>query len=151
MADQPSKTDNPVPVQTTAPDVETDLHAPLEVPADYVRNVHTDRTLNEHVYGNKTTFAQDTKTDDKSDGVVDNRLMTIIDGRIEKRQEAEDVRANRRNRNRILILVVVLLMELIVPTLYGWHMLPAFFLKYEVLAITAPDALLTVYAYIRKY
>jgi len=147
-----SKQSNPlavVPAQADAPVQESD--ALNGVPADYVRHVDTERHVNEHVHGKTTTFSQDSKTDDASSGVFDNRLMQIVDGRIEARQAAEDIRANRRNRNRILILVVVLIMELAVPTLYGMHLLPAFFLKYEVLAITAPDALLTVYAYIKKY
>lgn len=155
MADQ--KSSSIVPAQRTSQETANAAHdlnpgtAPLTVPADYVRNVDTEHHLTEHVEGSKTTFSQDTKTDDQSHGAIDNRLMTIVDGRIEERQAAENLRANRRNRNRILILVVVLLMELIVPTLYGWGVLPVFFLKYEVLAITLPDALLTVYAYIRKY
>jgi hypothetical protein len=151
MADQKSNL-NPaavVPAPRTAPDTLPDK--PLTVPADYVRNVDTEHHLTEHVEGAKTTFSQDSKTDDSSHGQIDNRLMQIVDGRIEERQQAENIRANRRNRNRILILIVVLIMELAVPTLYGMHLLPSFFLKYEVLAITVPDAALTVYAYIRKY
>jgi len=122
-----------------------------DVPADYVRNVDMSRHTSEHVVGNSTSVRQETKTDDNLAGKFDNRVMELANGAIENRQKAEDQRANRRNRNRILILIVVLIMELIVPTLYGWGLLPAFFLKYEVLAITAPDALLTVYAYVRKY
>jgi hypothetical protein len=140
MADQNSTT-----VQNVAP---TALDG---VPADYQRTVDVKRHTSEHVHGNKTAFEMESHTDDESGGVIDNRLMTVIDGRIEARQKAEDLRANARNRNRIYILVVVLIMELAVPTLYGMHMLPALFLKYEVLAITAPDALLTVWAYIHKY
>jgi hypothetical protein len=113
--------------------------------------VDTSRHTKEHVVGNETHFDTETQTDQTAKGEFDNRLMTLVNGAVESREKAENVRANRRNRNRILILLVVLFMELIVPTLYGWHVLPAIFLKYEVLAITLPDALLTVYAYIRKY
>jgi hypothetical protein len=129
----------------------TDPSNPLDVPADYVRTLNTEHHLTEHVHGNRTAFDQTSETDDASNGTFDNRVMTIVDGALTTRKQAEDKRANERNRNRILILVVVLIMELLVPTLYGMHLLPALFLKYEVLAITAPDALLTVYAYVKKY
>ena len=136
----------PTEVQTTpATEVGT------RVPADYVRKVDTSRHTTEHVVGNETHFSTETQTDDAAKGEFDNRLMTMVNGAVESREKAENLRANRRNRNRILILIVVLIMELVVPTLYGWHILPAIFLKYEVLAITLPDALLTVYAYVRKY
>ena len=122
-----------------------------DVPAKYVRTVDVSRHATEQVTGNKTRVRSETHTNDSLNGEFDNRVMQLLDGELTARKQAEDQRANARNRNRILILVVVLIMELAVPTLYGMHLLPSFFLKYEVLAITAPDALLTVYAYIRKY
>lgn len=136
--------------QTVAPT------APLKsvsarVPADYVRKVDESHHTTEHVVGNETEFSTESQTDSTAKGEFDNRLMTMVNGAVETREKAENVRANRRNRNRILILVFVLLMELVVPTLYGWGLLPILFVKYEVLAITLPDALLTVYAYVRKY
>jgi hypothetical protein len=67
------------------------------------------------------------------------------------RQATEDERAIKRNRNRMLILVVVLAMELVVPTLAGIHVLPMIMVKYEVLCITAPDIALTMYAYFKRY
>lgn len=67
------------------------------------------------------------------------------------RQATEDERAVKRNRNRMLILVVVLVMELIVPTLASAHLLPMIMVKYEVLCITAPDIALTMYAYFKRY
>lgn len=139
MAEQNSVTVQAAPVATD------------RVPADYQRTVDVSRHTTEHVHGNKTTFDTESHTDDTSGGVIDNRLMTVIDGRIEARQAAEDKRANARNRNRLYILAVVLIMELFVPTLAGMHLLPPIVIKYEVLAITAPDALLTVWAYAHKY
>jgi hypothetical protein len=121
------------------------------VPADYTRKVDESHHTEEHVVGNETEFKTEQQTDSTAKGEFDNRLMTLVNGAVESREKAENVRANRRNRNRILILVFVLIMELAVPTLYGLHLLPLLFVKYEVLAITLPDALLTVYAYVRKY
>lgn len=68
-----------------------------------------------------------------------------------ERQAAEDVRANRRNRNNLLKLLVVLAMELVLPTLISLHVVPIWMVTYEVLVITAPDIALTVYAYFRRY
>ncbi len=134
----------------SAPDAVVKPGAP-RVPAKYDRTFDTSRHSVEHVNGNQTDFTTETKSDDAAAGEFDNRVMELLDGELKARQVAEDKRANHRNRNRLLILLTVLILELVVPTLYGWHMLPSFFLKYEVLAITAPDALLTVYAYVRKY
>jgi hypothetical protein len=130
-----------------------DWHAPdaSPVPADYQRTVDVSRHTTEHVHGNRTAFDTETHTDDSAGGTIDNRLLEVIDGRIQRRQEAEDKRANARNRNRLYILVFVLVMEMFLPTLAGMHLLPPIVIKYEVLAITAPDALLTVYAFWRKY
>jgi hypothetical protein len=149
MAEQSKSTRNDVITVSASPNGSAKL--PAGVPADYTRTVNVERHLNEHVHGNRTTFDQTSQTDDTSNGTFDNRVMEIVNGALQDRKKAEDKRANERNRNRILILVVVLVMEMAVPTLYGMHLLPSIFLKYEVLAITAPDALLTVYAYVRKY
>jgi hypothetical protein len=156
MADQKTELNNVVPAPRVALDneirpVTTDTVTPGNVPADYVRKLDREEHTQEHVHGNRTTFDTDTKTDDSAHGQFDNRVLTLVKGALESRQAVEDVRANHRNRNRIYILLTVLVMELIVPTLYGMHLLPKFFLTYEVLAITLPDALLTVYAYLRKY
>lgn len=126
-------------------------HIDYSVPADYRREVDVTRHTEEHVHGNRTQFTQHTTTESDVAGDFDNRLMELVNGAVEAREERENMRANARNRNRLLIMLAVLAMELIVPTLYGWHVLPTLFVKYEVLAITLPDLLLTVYAYLRKY
>jgi len=81
----------------------------------------------------------------------ESRVTQAVQDAQEARQRTEDTRAVRRNRNRILSLLVVLAMELIIPTLAvrGW--LPSFVVRYEVLAITAPDLALTAYAWLRRY
>jgi hypothetical protein len=140
MADQNSTT-----IQATAP-VALD-----GVPANYQRSIDTEQHTNLHVHGATTTFDTERKTDDSAGGVYDNRVMEMIDGALTKRKVDEDKRANARNRNRLWILAVVLLMEMFVPTLAGMHLLPMIVVKYEVLAITAPDAFLTLYAFWRKY
>lgn len=66
------------------------------------------------------------------------------------RQRAEDIRANRRNRNRSLTLFVALGMFFIVPPAMQALGLSAYLVYAPVIAIF-PDALITLYAYIRKY
>lgn len=146
MADSTGNT-----VSATAP-VSADVKP---VPADYQRTVDVSRHTTEHVHGSKTTFDTETKTDDSAGGVIDNRLLSVIDGEIVARanesKAEEDARANKRNMNRIYLMLSVLVMELFLPTLAGMGLLPLIFIKYEVLLITAPDALLTIWAFHRKY
>jgi hypothetical protein len=108
---------------------------------------HVDETQNGHKVTKRTSETERTEQLEK----FDSRVKGLIEQSEAERKAAEDIRANRRNRNRILILVTVLIMELVVPTLYTWHLIPALFIKYEVLAITLPDALLTVYAWRKRY
>jgi hypothetical protein len=119
--------------------------------ASYTEDTTLTRDTHQKVTGHNTHVDEKSTSQVMLTGDFDNRVLELVNGAIKNRQAVEDERAIHRNRNRILILLVVLAMELIVPTLYGWHILPAIFVKYEVLAITAPDALLTVYAYVKRY
>ena len=134
-------TTDPVTDTTTTPRLTTE------------RTITTDATHHrvETQHGHKVHVSDVKDTHTVTDEDFDARVRAIVKAAEDERQEIEDERAVKRNRNRILILVAVLIMELIVPTLYGAHLLPALFVKYEVLAITLPDALLTVYAYVKRY
>jgi hypothetical protein len=81
----------------------------------------------------------------------ESRVTQAVQDAQAARQKLEDTRAVRRNRNRILTMLVVLAMELIIPTLAGWGLLPPLIIHYEVLAITAPDLALTAYAFHKRY
>jgi hypothetical protein len=151
-------TDNSSAISVTATDVPAEFTvdpAGNVTPTRYTSTVDVTQHTTEKHNGHRVDFNSTTDTDRVLSGEYDDRFRKIANGAVvevlKDREAAENLRANRRNRNRILILIVVLIMELTVPTLYGMHLLPALFLKYEVLAITAPDALLTVYAYVRKY
>lgn len=63
-------------------------------------------------------------------------------------KHAEDERANRRNRNRTLVLCVSILMGFLAPTLCARLHIP---LAYSFLCIIVPDAFLQLYSLIRKY
>jgi hypothetical protein len=126
-----------------------------DTPTDVTVTRDNDSHETTHLDGERVNYdsKEDTKTRVSGSWpeAADEHVRTLIDSAEEERQKIEDERAIKRNRNRMLILAVVLLMELIVPTLYGWGMLPAICIKYEVLAITAPDIALTLYAYLRRY
>lgn len=71
----------------------------------------------------------------------------------EKAQSAkaeEDKRANHRNFNRLMMLVVAMVWSFIAPTLMIALWGPGS-LKYSLFVTILPDACLTVYALIRKY
>jgi hypothetical protein len=129
----------------------TDTTAVNDTNRKYTVTTDVSRKSVENVTGDKTHVNETTKTTRELTGDFDNRVIELIDGELKERKAEEDKRADARNRNRILSLIVVLAFELLVPMLYGYGILPSFFMKYEVLAITAPDALLTMYAYFRKY
>jgi hypothetical protein len=65
-----------------------------------------------------------------------------------ERQAVEDIRANRRNRNRSLTLLVALVLGFITPTLCAVTGIPT---AYGFCMIIVPDAFITFYALVRKY
>lgn len=67
------------------------------------------------------------------------------------RQEKEDCRANHRNRNRVFILVVALMMTFLVPFIVANVLHDVSLLKYSTVIAIVPDFFLTVYAYLRRY
>lgn len=75
----------------------------------------------------------------------------VVDFKDKERQEREDLRANRRNRNRSLTLVVALLFTFAVPYIVANVIHDAPLLKYATGIAIIPDALITLYAYWRKY
>lgn len=68
-----------------------------------------------------------------------------------RRQAVEDRRADRRNRNRSLTLVVALMFTFLVPYIVANVMHDVALLKYATGIAIFPDALITLYAYIKRY
>jgi hypothetical protein len=102
---------------------------------------HTDKTLAEY---HKTVMAE-----------VQTALTTYVPAAV-KQSEAdakalEDVRANRRNRNRTYTLVVALMFTFLVPYIVANILHDASLLKYATGIAIFPDALITLWAYVRKY
>lgn len=67
------------------------------------------------------------------------------------RQATEDTRANRRNRNRFLTLLVAVIMTFVVPYVVANIIQQPAILKYATGIAIFPDALITAYAYWKKY
>lgn len=84
--------------------------------------------------------------DETAHSIAQREVATVL----AQRQQAEDVRANKRNRNRSLTLIVALGMFFIVPPGMQALGLAAYLVYAPVIAIF-PDALITLYAYIKKY
>lgn len=66
-------------------------------------------------------------------------------------QATEDLRANRRNRNRTYTLIVALMFTFLVPYVVANILHDASLLKYATGIAIIPDALITLWAYVRKY
>lgn len=66
-------------------------------------------------------------------------------------QATEDLRANRRNRNRTYTLIVALMFTFLVPYIVANILHDASLLKYATGIAIIPDALITLWAYVRKY
>lgn len=139
MADQ-----NSTPVKTVAPVSD-------RVPADYQRTVDVERHTTEHVHGKQTTFDTETKTDDSAGGVFDNRVVTLIDGRLAARKAAEDKRANHRNFNRLMTLVGAVAIGLVITYMAQNGLIPKAYAPYTFVITVLLDSSFSFYALIKHY
>jgi hypothetical protein len=148
MADQKSLP--VVPAQRNAPAVETPDKLD-GVPADYTRKVDTSRHLEEHVHGKRTSFSQETKTDDASKGVFDNRVIEVVDGALRQRKAAEDKRANHRNFNRLMTLLGAVIIGLVLTWLSVRGFIPKSVSPYTFVITVLLDSAFSFYALLRHY
>lgn len=89
-------------------------------------------------------------TNDRLTGEFDDRVMRLIKRAETERQQIEDLRANRRNRNRFLTLIVALVMGFLTPI--GLNAMGlVWLLPYAFAIILVPDALITAWAYVKRY
>lgn len=70
---------------------------------------------------------------------------------VKRTKGQEDHRADRRNRNRAYTLLVALVMTFLVPFLLANVLHAPAVLKYATGIAIVPDALITLWAYVRKY
>jgi hypothetical protein len=120
-------------------------------PADYRRNVDMTRHTEEEVHGGRTQFSQETKTDDKSSGDFDNRVVQLVNGQIKAREARENSRANHRNVNRELMLIMTILIGFVLVFLTSHAILPKAFTPYSFVITVMMDLVLTTYALIKRY
>jgi hypothetical protein len=120
-------------------------------PADYRRNVEMSRHTEEEVHGGRTQFSQETKTDDTSSGDFDNRVVELVDGQIQAREARENKRANHRNFNRELMLVMTILIGFVIVYASAHGILPKSFTPYSFVITVMMDLVLTTYALVRRY
>lgn len=84
-------------------------------------------------------------------GIAREVAIEEIAASVKRTKQKEDKRADRRNRNRSYTLVVALVMTFAVPFLLANVLHLPSVLKYATGIAIIPDALITLYAYIRKY
>lgn len=86
-----------------------------------------------------------------------NIAETVADAKDAERAATERTRANHRNANRILMLVVAALWSLVAPTLaiaalwLMFRMPSNMALRYAIFVVTLPDLFLSIYNYFRRY
>jgi hypothetical protein len=138
---------------SSAPNVGNE-NDPKSTPAEYSRTVDLSRHTTQHVVGNVTTVDQETQTDDKLTGEFDNRVMELFNGAIQEREARENVRANKRNFNRMLTMVGALVIGLVVTyVLTSGALGPAtkVLAPYAFVITILMDAGITAYAWIKHY
>lgn len=80
---------------------------------------------------------------DQTARTIARREVTTADA---ARQAVEDVRANRRNRNRFVALVVALLLGFLAPTICAFLHIP---LQYSFCVVVLLDSIVTLYALVK--
>jgi hypothetical protein len=138
---------------TVTPTTTKDAHTPD--PANYTRTAKVTVNSTEQVHGRTTDFHSDRKSDVVIDGEFDNHVTELVNGVLSDRQKAEDIRADKRNFNRMLTLLGALVIGLFVTYTLGhnwygdnWsHMLAPYSFTITILL----DSSLALYSYIRKY
>lgn len=84
-------------------------------------------------------------------GVSREIAVQEIQSSVKRSKLSEDQRADRRNRNRTMTLLVALFMTFAVPYLVANVIHAPSVLKYATGIAIVPDAMITLYAYWRKY
>ena len=91
------------------------------------------------------------QTINEAQAYAEEAAAKIVKEADQTRQAFEDIRANRRNRNRSLTLVVAVMMTFFVPWFVSTVVQDPQILRYSTGIAIIPDSLITFYAYWRKY
>lgn len=143
-------------------EAEVDLDAVAETAADEIEAVLAEQNVSAHrgviarimrcVLRQSSEIAKAHVTTERSRREVaeaeEQVRLAALDA---ERQKLEDTRANRRNRNRCLTLVVAVIFTFAVPWFVTSVLVAPQILKYSVGIAIIPDTLITLYAYYRKY
>ena len=122
---------------------------------DLDRTVNLSRHSVEHVRGHKTFVDQHSERDEDLKGQFDNRVLELVGGVVQEREARENIRANKRNFNRMLTLFAALLIGLVITfVLTTPGMIPTswkFLTPYTFVITILLDSGLALYGYIKKY
>lgn len=131
-------------IANVAEDVLSDVDG---VPASFTQHVETD-VSDDGKASIVTTSSESTLVTPSRVEDIAKQVYADLD---KQRQAKEDARAVKRNRNRINILLVALMMTFLVPFIVANVLHADSLLKYSTLIAIVPDFALTIYAYFRKY
>ena len=118
-------------------------------------HVQRDVTVKSHenIAGHTDTFTSD--RDVTMSGEFDDRVMNLLNGVLQEREARENVRANKRNENRLYTLLGALLIGIVVTyCLTTPGILPKSVAWMEPYAFTITiflDSSLALYSYFKKY
>ena len=136
-----------------APTTTKDAHTPDS--ANYTRNSVINVKSNEVVHGRTTDFHSERKSDITMDGEFDNHVMDLVNGVLKNRQDAEDLRAYKRNENRMITLIAAMLIGIFVTYSLGhdWYgmWVTHTFGPYNFVITIMFDSALALYSLIKKY
>lgn len=127
-----------------------DLDAPTRT--HYTETDHGTTSTTKTVDGHHVSFETDSEKSSSVTGEFDDRVKKLIQDADRERQKIEDVRANRRNRNRLMTMLGAIVIGLaIVWTLPHLGPMGKALEPYSFIATVSLDTLLTLYAYIKRY
>ena len=118
----------------------------------YTETDHDTSSTTKTVDGHHVSFETDTESSSSTTGEFDDRVKGLIETAEHERQAIEDLRAIRRNRNRLMTMLAAIVIGLaIVWTLPRMGSVGKAMEPYSFIATVALDTLLTLYAYIKRY
>ena len=120
--------------------------APTHISRDTVVKTH------ENIKGHTDSFTSD--RDVTMSGEFDDRVMKLLNGVLEERENRENMRANKRNENRLFTLLGALVIGLVVTYVLTSGLLPHrwnFLVPYAFVITIVMDSSLAFYSYVKKY
>lgn len=133
---------------------QTEATDPDSKTMQFTENKVTRTDTTRKVTGHNEHVTEESHSDVYLNGDFDNRVMELVNGVIQERENRENERANKRNLNRMMTLVGALLIGLVVTfVLQGGYLghMGHVLAPYSFTITILMDSGLALYGYIKKY